>query len=48
MALSGCALVLMAGDDAHRWPAFAAAALAVGVHAEFSLPLNMGPAGRSC
>src|SRR5208283_2204331 len=84
MALSGCALVLMSGEDsssmlagagrhaktvtglqmelgegpclqaynsgvpvllpdlsaenANRWPTFAAAALAIGVHAEFSLP----------
>jgi GAF domain/ANTAR domain len=91
MALSGCALVLMAGaesagmvagagrhastvtglqmelgegpclqayasgvpvfmpdlsaDSASRWPAFAAAALAAGVQAEFSLPLTVGPAG---
>ncbi len=91
MALSGCALVLMAGADsasllagagphaqtitglqmelgegpclhahangipvllpdlsaenANRWPAFAAAALAAGVHAEFSLPLIVGPGG---
>ncbi len=91
MALSGCALVLMAGresagmlagagrhastvtglqmelgegpclqayvsgvpvflpdltaDGANRWPAFAAAALAVGVHAEFSLPLTVGASG---
>jgi ANTAR domain len=27
------------------WPAFAAAALAAGVHAEFSLPLIVGPGG---
>jgi GAF domain len=91
MALSGCALVLMAGmessgmlagagrhattvtglqmelgegpclqayasgvpvllpdltaDGANRWPAFAAAAVAVGVHAEFSLPLTVGAGG---
>ena len=91
MALSGCALVLMAGTDsasmlagagrhastvtglqmelgegpclqahasgvpvflpdlaagnANRWPTFAAAALAAGVHAEFSLPLTVGPGG---
>jgi len=91
MALSGCALVLMAGADAgtvlasagphartvttlqmelgegpclqayasripvllpdltaenaNRWPAFAAAALAAGVRAEFSLPLNVGHNG---
>ena len=35
----------LAGEDANRWPAFAAAALAVGVHAEFSLPLTAGPGG---
>ena len=35
----------LAGETANRWPAFAAAALAVGVHAEFSLPLTVGPAG---
>ncbi len=91
MALSGCALVLMAGRDAasvlasagpharmvtrlqmelgegpclqayasripvllpdlaaeneNRWPAFAAAALAAGVRAEFSLPLSVGRSG---
>lgn len=35
----------LAAGDADRWPAFAAAALAVGVHAEFSLPLTVGPGG---
>jgi hypothetical protein len=35
----------LAAEDANRWPAFAAAALAVGVHAEFSLPLAVGPGG---
>jgi hypothetical protein len=35
----------LAAEDANRWPAFAAAALAVGVHAEFSLPLTAGPRG---
>jgi ANTAR domain len=35
----------LAAEDAKRWPAFAAAALAVGVHAEFSLPLTVGPGG---
>jgi hypothetical protein len=35
----------MAARNANRWPAFAAAALAVGVHAEFSLPLTMGSGG---
>ena len=91
MALSGCALVLMSGNDgasvlasagphartvttlqmelgegpcldaytsrvpvllpdlsaknADRWPTFAAAALAAGVHAEFSLPLSVGRSG---
>jgi GAF domain/ANTAR domain len=35
----------LAAEDANRWPAFAAAALAVGVHAEFSLPLTVGPGG---
>jgi hypothetical protein len=32
-------------EGANRWPAFAAAALAAGVHAEFSLPLTVGPGG---
>jgi hypothetical protein len=91
MALSGCALVLMAGADstsvlasagphaqtvtrlqmelgegpcldafasrvpvllpdladakANRWPAFAPAALAAGIAAEFSLPLSVGRSG---
>ena len=91
MALSGCALVLMAGldaasvlasagphartvttlqlelgegpclqayatripvllpdltdKDANQWPAFAAAALAAGVKAEFSLPISIGHSG---
>jgi hypothetical protein len=35
----------LAAEKASRWPAFAAAALAVGVHAEFSLPLTVGPGG---
>ena len=35
----------LAAENASRWPAFAAAALAVGVHAEFSLPLTVGPGG---
>ena len=35
----------LAAENANRWPAFAAAALAVGVHAEFSLPLMVGPGG---
>jgi hypothetical protein len=35
----------LAAQDANRWPAFAAAALAVGVHAEFSLPLTVAPGG---
>jgi hypothetical protein len=35
----------LAAEGASRWPAFAAAALAVGVHAEFSLPLTTGPGG---
>jgi hypothetical protein len=30
---------------ANRWPAFTAAALAAGVHAEFSMPLTTGPGG---
>jgi len=38
MALSGCALVLMSGAES-------AAALAVGVQAEFSLPLTVGTRG---
>jgi hypothetical protein len=35
----------LAADGASRWPTFAAAALAAGVHAEFSLPLTVGPGG---
>jgi hypothetical protein len=35
----------LAAANASRWPAFAAAALAVGVHAEFSLPLTVGSGG---
>jgi GAF domain len=35
----------LSAENANRWPAFAAAALAVGVHAEFSLPLTLGPGG---
>ncbi len=35
----------LAAENANRWPTFAAAALAVGVHAEFSLPLTVGPGG---
>ena len=35
----------LTAEKASRWPAFAAAALAVGVHAEFSLPLTVGPGG---
>jgi hypothetical protein len=35
----------LAAGGANRWPAFAAAALAAGVHAEFSLPLTVGPDG---
>jgi hypothetical protein len=35
----------LAAEGANRWPAFAAAALAAGVHAEFSLPLTVGPGG---
>jgi hypothetical protein len=35
----------LASENANRWPTFAAAALAVGVHAEFSLPLTAGSAG---
>jgi hypothetical protein len=35
----------LTADDANRWPAFAAAALAAGVHAEFSLPLAVRPGG---
>ena len=35
----------LTAENANRWPAFAAAALAVGVHAEFSLPLTVGPGG---
>jgi hypothetical protein len=35
----------LSAQSAGRWPAFAAAALAAGVHAEFSLPLTVGPGG---
>ena len=35
----------LSAENANRWPVFAAAALAVGVHAEFSLPLTVGPGG---
>ena len=35
----------LAAENANRWPAFAAAALAAGVQAEFSLPLAVGPGG---
>ena len=35
----------LTAESASRWPTFAAAALAVGVHAEFSLPLTVGPGG---
>jgi hypothetical protein len=35
----------LAAETANRWPAFAAAALAAGVHAEFSLPLTAGGGG---
>ncbi len=35
----------LAAGEAARWPAFAAAALAVGVQAEFSLPLSVGRNG---
>ncbi len=35
----------LAAADANRWPAFAAAALANGVQAEFSLPLSVRPGG---
>ena len=35
----------LSANSADRWPAFAAAALAIGVHAEFSLPLIVGPGG---
>jgi len=35
----------LAAENANRWPAFAAAALAAGVHAEFSLPLTVGSGG---
>jgi hypothetical protein len=35
----------LAAENANRWPAFVAAALAVGVHAEFSLPLTVGSGG---
>jgi GAF domain len=35
----------LAAGNAGRWPAFSAAALAAGVHAEFSLPLTVGGPG---
>ena len=35
----------LSAENANRWPAFTAAALAAGVHAEFSLPLIVGPGG---
>jgi hypothetical protein len=35
----------LTAENANRWPAFAAAALAVGVYAEFSLPLTVGTSG---
>jgi hypothetical protein len=35
----------LAAENANRWPTFAAAALAIGVQAEFSLPLSVGPGG---
>ncbi len=35
----------LSAHSAGRWPAFAAAALAAGVHAEFSLPLTVGAGG---
>jgi GAF domain/ANTAR domain len=35
----------LAAGEASRWPAFAAAALAAGVQAEFSLPLSVGRNG---
>jgi hypothetical protein len=35
----------LSAESANRWPTFAAAALAAGVHAEFSLPLTVGPGG---
>jgi hypothetical protein len=35
----------LTAENANRWPAFAAAALTAGMHAEFSLPLTVGPGG---
>lgn len=35
----------LTAEGANRWPTFAAAAVAAGVHAEFSLPLTVGPNG---
>jgi hypothetical protein len=35
----------LAGAGAERWPAFAPAAVAAGVRAEFSVPLSVGPLG---
>jgi GAF domain-containing protein len=40
--MSGVPVLLpdLASEEANRWPAFAAAALAAGLHSEFSLPLG--------
>ena len=35
----------LSAENANRWPTFAAAALAIGVQAEFSLPLSAGTGG---
>ena len=35
----------LSAKNADRWPTFAAAAVAAGVHAEFSLPLSVGRSG---
>jgi hypothetical protein len=35
----------LTAENANRWPTFAAAALAAGVQAEFSLPLSVRPGG---
>ncbi len=45
--VSGVPVLLpdLAAEEAKRWPAFAAAALAAGLHSEFSLPLGGGRPG---
>jgi GAF domain len=45
--ISGVPVLLpdLTAENANRWPTFTAAALAVGVQAEFSLPLSVRPGG---